>query len=109
TAGFRARRSRSRGRAAVGARPTAARRRARAAARPAICRLGSCRAEGAREGLRVRPPGRGHGLRVGVGKDVLVARGEAVDARRLRDTTDPVEAIARSIGYMSEYAFNRAF
>jgi AraC-like DNA-binding protein len=30
-------------------------------------------------------------------------------ARRLRDTTDPVETIARSVGYTSEYAFNRAF
>jgi AraC-like DNA-binding protein len=30
-------------------------------------------------------------------------------ARRLRDTTDPVEAIARDVGYTSEYAFNRAF
>lgn len=30
-------------------------------------------------------------------------------ARRLKDTTDPVEAVARSVGYTSEYAFNRAF
>ena len=30
-------------------------------------------------------------------------------ARRLKDTTDPVEAIARAVGYTSEYAFNRAF
>jgi AraC-like DNA-binding protein len=30
-------------------------------------------------------------------------------ARRLKDTTDPVEAIAREVGYTSEYAFNRAF
>jgi AraC-like DNA-binding protein len=30
-------------------------------------------------------------------------------ARRLRDTTDPVETIARGVGYTSEYAFNRAF
>lgn len=30
-------------------------------------------------------------------------------ARRLKDTTEPVEAIARSVGYTSEYAFNRAF
>ena len=30
-------------------------------------------------------------------------------ARRLKDTTDPVETIARSVGYTSEYAFNRAF
>jgi AraC-like DNA-binding protein len=30
-------------------------------------------------------------------------------ARRLRDTTEPVEAIARDVGYTSEYAFNRAF
>ncbi len=32
-----------------------------------------------------------------------------VAARRLRDTTEPVETIARSVGYTSEYAFNRAF
>jgi AraC-like DNA-binding protein len=32
-----------------------------------------------------------------------------VAARRLRETTEPVEAIARSVGYTSEYAFNRAF
>ena len=30
-------------------------------------------------------------------------------ARRLKDTTDPVEAIAHGVGYTSEYAFNRAF
>ena len=30
-------------------------------------------------------------------------------ARRLKDTTEPVEAIAHAVGYMSEYAFNRAF
>jgi AraC-like DNA-binding protein len=30
-------------------------------------------------------------------------------ARRLRDTTDSVETIARDVGYTSEYAFNRAF
>jgi AraC-like DNA-binding protein len=30
-------------------------------------------------------------------------------ARRLKDTAEPVEAIARSVGYTSEYAFNRAF
>jgi AraC-like DNA-binding protein len=30
-------------------------------------------------------------------------------ARRLKDTTEPVGAIARSVGYTSEYAFNRAF
>jgi len=30
-------------------------------------------------------------------------------ARRLNDTTEPVEAIARGVGYRSEYAFNRAF
>ena len=30
-------------------------------------------------------------------------------ARRLRDTTEPVETIARGVGYTSEYAFNRAF
>ena len=30
-------------------------------------------------------------------------------ARRLKDTTDPVETIARGVGYTSEYAFNRAF
>ena len=30
-------------------------------------------------------------------------------ARRLRDSTDSVEAIARDVGYTSEYAFNRAF
>ena len=28
---------------------------------------------------------------------------------RLRDTDDTVGAIARSLGYTSEYAFNRAF
>ncbi len=30
-------------------------------------------------------------------------------ARRLRDTNDPVHAIARAAGYTSEYAFSRAF
>ena len=30
-------------------------------------------------------------------------------AQRLRDTEDTVGAIARSLGYTSEYAFNRAF
>jgi AraC-like DNA-binding protein len=30
-------------------------------------------------------------------------------ARRLKDTTEPVEAIARAVGYTSEYSFNRAF
>lgn len=30
-------------------------------------------------------------------------------ARRLRDTTDPIAAVARSVGYSSEYAFARAF
>jgi AraC-like DNA-binding protein len=30
-------------------------------------------------------------------------------ARQLKDTTEPVEAIARAVGYTSEYAFNRAF
>jgi AraC-like DNA-binding protein len=30
-------------------------------------------------------------------------------ARRPKDTTDPVGATARSVGYTSEYAFNRAF
>ena len=30
-------------------------------------------------------------------------------ARRLRDGDEPVEAIARAVGYTSEYAFNRAF
>jgi transcriptional regulator GlxA family with amidase domain len=29
-------------------------------------------------------------------------------ARRLKDTTGPVEEMARSVGYGSEYAFNRA-
>ena len=32
-----------------------------------------------------------------------------VAARRLRDGDEPVEAIARAVGYRSEYAFNRAF
>jgi AraC-like DNA-binding protein len=32
-----------------------------------------------------------------------------VAARRLRDGSEPVEAIARAVGYRSEYAFNRAF
>jgi len=30
-------------------------------------------------------------------------------ARRLKHSTDPVELIAREVGYSSEYAFNRAF
>jgi AraC-like DNA-binding protein len=30
-------------------------------------------------------------------------------ARRLRDTSESVEAIARRVGYSSEFAFNRAF
>lgn len=30
-------------------------------------------------------------------------------ARRLRDTDDPIEVVARSVGYTSEYAFSRAF
>ena len=30
-------------------------------------------------------------------------------ARRLRDTDDTLEAIARSVGYTSVYAFSRAF
>nr|WP_255360456.1 helix-turn-helix transcriptional regulator [Frankia sp. EI5c] len=30
-------------------------------------------------------------------------------ARRLRDTDDTLESIARSVGYTSVYAFNRAF
>jgi AraC-like DNA-binding protein len=30
-------------------------------------------------------------------------------ARRLRETTDPIDAVARSVGYSSEYAFSRAF
>jgi AraC-like DNA-binding protein len=30
-------------------------------------------------------------------------------ARRLKDTGDPIDAIARSVGYRSEYAFSRAF
>ncbi|WP_133977714.1 AraC family transcriptional regulator [Kribbella voronezhensis] len=30
-------------------------------------------------------------------------------ARRLRDTDDPIELVARSVGYTSEYAFSRAF
>jgi AraC-like DNA-binding protein len=30
-------------------------------------------------------------------------------ARRLKDTSEPVETIARGVGYRSEYAFNRAF
>jgi AraC-like DNA-binding protein len=30
-------------------------------------------------------------------------------ARRLKDTTEPVQTIARAVGYTSEYAFNRAF
>ncbi|MGF7237093.1 MAG: AraC family transcriptional regulator [Frankia sp.] len=30
-------------------------------------------------------------------------------ARRLRDTDDPIDVIARAVGYTSEYAFSRAF
>jgi AraC-like DNA-binding protein len=30
-------------------------------------------------------------------------------ARRLRDTTDTLDSIARSVGYTSAYAFSRAF
>jgi AraC-like DNA-binding protein len=30
-------------------------------------------------------------------------------ARRLRDTDDSLEAVARSVGYTSVYAFSRAF
>ena len=30
-------------------------------------------------------------------------------ARRLRDTDEPLQAIARSVGYTSVYAFSRAF
>jgi AraC-like DNA-binding protein len=30
-------------------------------------------------------------------------------ARRLRDTDDPIEVVAHSVGYTSEYAFSRAF
>ncbi|WP_018500533.1 AraC family transcriptional regulator [Parafrankia discariae] len=30
-------------------------------------------------------------------------------ARRLRDTDDPIEVVARAVGYTSEYAFSRAF
>jgi AraC-like DNA-binding protein len=33
----------------------------------------------------------------------------ALAARRLRDGDEPVETIARAVGYTSEYAFNRAF
>jgi AraC-like DNA-binding protein len=32
-----------------------------------------------------------------------------IAARRLRTSSDPIEAIAREVGYSSEYAFNRAF
>jgi len=32
-----------------------------------------------------------------------------VAARPLKDTTEPVEAIARSVGYTSDNALNRAF
>ena len=32
-----------------------------------------------------------------------------IAARRLKDTTEPVEAIARSVGYTSDNALNRAF
>jgi AraC-like DNA-binding protein len=30
-------------------------------------------------------------------------------ARRMRDTDDSLEAVARSVGYTSVYAFSRAF
>jgi len=30
-------------------------------------------------------------------------------AQRLKHTTDPVDVIAREVGYSAEYAFNRAF
>jgi AraC-like DNA-binding protein len=30
-------------------------------------------------------------------------------ARRLRDTDDPIDTVARAVGYTSEYAFSRAF
>jgi AraC-like DNA-binding protein len=30
-------------------------------------------------------------------------------AQRLKHTSEPIEAIARVVGYRSEYAFNRAF
>ncbi len=30
-------------------------------------------------------------------------------ARRLRDTDDPLESVAQSVGYTSVYAFSRAF
>jgi AraC-like DNA-binding protein len=30
-------------------------------------------------------------------------------ARRLKDTDEPIDAVARSVGYASEYAFSRAF
>ncbi|HEX5617664.1 MAG TPA: AraC family transcriptional regulator [Solirubrobacteraceae bacterium] len=30
-------------------------------------------------------------------------------ARRLKDTSEPIDAIARAVGYTSEYAFSRAF
>ena len=32
-----------------------------------------------------------------------------VAARRLRETSDPVNVVGRSVGYESEYAFSRAF
>jgi methylphosphotriester-DNA--protein-cysteine methyltransferase len=38
-----------------------------------------------------------------------VRRPPVLAAVRLRDTDDTVGAIARSLGYTSEYAFNRAF
>ena len=30
-------------------------------------------------------------------------------SRRLRDTDDPIDVVARAVGYTSEYAFSRAF
>jgi AraC-like DNA-binding protein len=33
----------------------------------------------------------------------------ALAARRLRAGDEPVETVARAVGYTSEYAFNRAF
>ena len=39
----------------------------------------------------------------------LTRRRMDLAAHRLRGTTDPIAPIARSVGYTSEYAFNRAF
>ena len=44
-----------------------------------VTSVGSCAAERALEGLRVRPPGRGHGAGVGVREDVLLVGREAVE------------------------------